>query len=78
MPKKKSTVGGRLYVVYLQMFRDGSSWQPKFTIHAKNKDDALSKARKWARYHSFGINEVMVKPATGVHRSPSRIHDEWI
>ncbi|MCP3966687.1 MAG: hypothetical protein GY718_10105 [Lentisphaerae bacterium] len=50
--------------------------EPKFAFHAKNDEDAISKAREWARYHSFPQSDVGVKPATE-NEKVNWLHDEY-
>ena len=50
---------------------------PKFAFHATSEQDAMSKASRWARYHSMPNTSVRVRKATE-NEAANWLHNEYI
>ncbi len=58
------------------IYTPGSEPESKFSFHAKDEQEARSKAFVWCRYHSFDRSDVRVRHATPDEKN--NIHNEWI
>lgn len=63
------------FTLYLRMYDD--EWEARFAFEAKDEAEAISKAKGWARYHSFSQRDVKVKPATP-HEAQHWLHNEYV
>lgn len=52
-------------------------WFDKFNITADTEAEALSKAKRWARYHGASSYSVKVRLSTA-NDERFGLHDEWI
>lgn len=68
MEKQVYTLLNELYSGYFERM---------FSFEAKDETEAISKAKKWARYHSYGMNEVKVELATE-NEAKNCLHNEYV
>jgi hypothetical protein len=46
----------------------------KFSFNAKDMDEAISKAKKWCRYHSYSFDDYSVEETT----EKKYMHNEYV
>ena len=63
----------QVYTLFNQLYK--GYFEPIFAFEAKDEVEALSKARGWARYHSYGRDDVKVELATE-HQAKNWLHNE--
>jgi len=69
----------QIYTALLKLYDNdaGGYYDPRFSIHAANKEKALVKAQKWAEYHGLSYSNVKVRIATESEKT-SWVHDEYV
>ena len=63
------------FTLYEKMFE--GLREPKFAFDAKDEQEAVRKARGWARYHGMSHTDVSVKPSTE-NEAKNWLHNEYV
>ena len=75
MNRKSDKVTQQIFTLSSQMAPN--EWIQRFNFHAASESDATSKAKRWARYHSFSTDDVKAETPDG-YSAQFQIHDEWM
>lgn len=50
----------------------------KFSFHAVDHEEAVSKAKAWCRYHSWNYDEQIVEIKEISEKEPGDLHNEYV
>lgn len=71
------TVNEKTYTLCIIQYK-GAEPIPDFSFKANNVEDAISKARDWALYHSICFREYCIVREATEHEANSLLHQEYV